>query len=102
MAGPRHVSVSPRAVYLTTPDAHQPGVHNEGAAKPTSVYSVVRFEQTLAVVAHLSEGIPRYWLLDSVALQMFVENEMTFGLQLAVEAKVLSDVNSTSGIQVQA
>ena len=63
---------------------------------------MVRFEQTLAVVAHLSEGIPRYWLLDSVALQMFVENEMTFGLQLAVEAKVLSDVNSTSGIQVQA
>ena len=54
------------------------------------------------VDAHLSEGIPRYWLLDSVALQMFVENEMTFGLQLAVEAKVLSDVNSTSGIQVQA
>ena len=63
---------------------------------------MVRFEQTLAVVAHLSEGIPRYWLLDSVALQMFVENEMTFGLQLAVEAKVLSDVNATSGIQVQA
>ena len=62
---------------------------------------MVRFEQTLAVVAHLSEGILR-WLLDSVALQMFVENEMTFGLQLAVEAKVLSDVNATSGIQVQA
>ena len=62
----------------------------------------MRFEQTLAVVAHLSEGIPRYWLLDSVALQMFVDNELTFGLQLAVEAKVLTDVNATSGIQTQA
>ena len=49
---------------------------------------MVRFEQTLAVVAHLSDGIPRYWLLDSVALQQFVDNELTFGLQLAVEAKV--------------
>lgn len=63
----------------------------EGAAKPTSVYSVVRVEQSLVVVAHLSEGIPRYWLLDNSALQTFVEAEMTFGLQLAVEAKALRD-----------
>ena len=33
---------------------------------------------------------------------MFVENELTFGLQVAVEAKVLTDVNATSGIQTQA
>ena len=31
--------------------------------------SVTRIEQSLAVVAHLSEGIPRYWLLDSSALE---------------------------------
>ena len=74
----------------------------EGATKPTSVYAVTRIEQSLAVVAHLSEGIPRYWLLDNVALEMFVENELTFGLQVAVEAKVLTDVNATSGIQTQA
>ena len=74
----------------------------EGATKPTSVYSVTRIEQSLAVVAHLSEGIPRYWLLDNGALEMFVENELTFGLQVAVEAKVLTDVNATSGIQTQA
>ena len=53
------------------------------------------------MVAHLSEGIPRYWLLDSSALETFVENELPFGLQLAVEAKVLADVNATSGIQTQ-
>ena len=40
----------------------------KGAVKPTSILSVTRIEQSLAVVAHLSEGIPRYWLLDSVAL----------------------------------
>ena len=33
----------------------------EGAVKPTSVYSVVRVENKLEVVAHLSEGMPRYW-----------------------------------------
>ena len=52
----------------------------EGATEPTSVYSVTRMEQSLDVVAHLSEGILRYWLLDSVALEQFVDNEMTFGL----------------------
>jgi hypothetical protein len=40
----------------------------EGAAKPTSVYSVVRVENSLQVIAHLSEGIPRYWLLDNQPL----------------------------------
>jgi hypothetical protein len=74
----------------------------EGAMKPTSVYSVVRVEQSLVVVAHLSEGIPRYWLLDSTAREQFVDNEHRFGLGLTVEAKVLSDINGTSGIQTQA
>ena len=74
----------------------------EGAVKPTSVYSVVRVEDKLVVVAHLSEGIPRYWLLDNTALETFVDNELQYGLQTAVEAKVLADVNGTSGIQTQA
>ena len=53
------------------------------------------------VDGHLSEGIPRYWLLDNSALETFVDNELRFGLQLAVEAKLLTDVNGTSGIQTQ-
>ena len=74
----------------------------EGATKPTSVYSVVRVEDKLVVVAHLSEGIPRFWLIDQVSLDTFVSNELDYGLRLAVEAKVLADVNGTSGIQTQA
>ena len=61
-----------------------------------------RVEQSLVVVAHLPEGIPRFWLLDNNALETFVEDELQYGLQLAVEAKVLTDVNATSGIQTQA
>ena len=73
----------------------------EGATTPSSIYSVTRIEGALVVVAHLSEGIPRFGLLDNSALETFVENELQYGLQVAVEAKVLADVNGTSGIQTQ-
>jgi Phage capsid family len=70
--------------------------------KPTSVYTVTEVANTLAVIAHLSEGIPRHWLLDNASLEAFLDNELRYGLQGAVEAKVLADVNGTSGIQTQA
>ena len=73
----------------------------EGAVKPTSVYTVNKIPNSLVVVAHLSEGIPRFWSIDQVSLETFVSNELEYGLQLAVEAKVLADVNGTSGIQTQ-
>ena len=40
--------------------------------KPTSVYTVVKVPNSLVVVAHLSEGIPRFWLIDQVSLETFV------------------------------
>ena len=39
--------------------------------------------------------------MDNNALETFVEDELTYGLQAAVEAKILTDVNGTSGIQTQ-
>jgi HK97 family phage major capsid protein len=72
-----------------------------GTTKPTSVLGLTRVEQTLAVVAHLSEGVPRYWFLDNGSLETFVNSELEFGLRAAVEAKVIADVNDTSGIQSQ-
>ena len=59
-------------------------------------------EASLAVVAHLSEGIPRYWLLDVASLQQFIDTALRFGLGVAVEAKIVADINATSGIQTQA
>lgn len=73
----------------------------EGAVKPTSVLGLTRVEQTLTVIAHLSEGIPRYWLLDTAALEQFIDSELTYGLARAVEAKILADINAASGIQAQ-
>ena len=54
------------------------------------------------MIAHLSEGIPRHWLIDNSSLESFLANELEYGLQTAVEAKVLADVNGTVGIQTQA
>ena len=42
-----------------------------------------------------SRSINRIWL-------RFLDGELRYGLQTAVEAKVLADVNGTSGIQTQA
>jgi hypothetical protein len=63
---------------------------------------VTRVEASLVVIAHLSEGISRHWLIDSTALEAFIRNELKYGLAAAVEAKMLADVNGTSGIQAQA
>ena len=74
----------------------------EGAVKPTSVIGVTRVEQSLQVVAHLSEGIPRFWLVDNAAVEAFVDAELRYGLGVALEAKIIADIAATSGIQSQA
>jgi HK97 family phage major capsid protein len=74
----------------------------EGAVKPTSVYSLNEVDGSLAVIAHLSEAMPRYWLVDNDSVQQWLTNELIYGLQLAIEAKALADVNGTSGLQTQA
>ena len=71
----------------------------EGQTKPTSVYSVVLVEDSLDVVAHLSEAVPRFWMADSPALQGWLSSELAYGLALAVEAKAIAEIAGTSGIQ---
>ncbi len=63
---------------------------------------MTRIENSLVVIAHLSEGIPRHWLLDNTSLEAFLSSELEFGLAQAVETKALADINGTSGIQTQA
>lgn len=74
----------------------------ENAVKPTSVFSLERVDSNLVVVAHLSELIPRYYLIDAPAVATWLEGELGFGLAVGVEAKVLADINAQSGIQTQA
>ena len=55
---------------------------------------MTRIENSLVVVAHLSEGIPRHWLLDNTASRRS-SAELEYGLAEAVETKVLADINGT-------
>jgi HK97 family phage major capsid protein len=94
---------TPELSYLRqTTRTNNAAVAAPGTQKATSVYSVTKITNSLAVIAHLSEGIPRHWLIDNSSLEAFLDNELRYGLQVAVEAKVLTDVNGTSGIQIQA
>lgn len=94
---------SPLYAYLAqTTRTNNAAVVVDGADKPTSVYGVTRVEKSLSVIAHLSEGIPHYWLSDNDTLLGFIQAEMNYGLRWAVEEKVLADINATSGIVLQA
>jgi HK97 family phage major capsid protein len=93
---------TPEFSYLrATTRTNLAAVVAEGGTKPTSTYSVVRIEDSLKIVAHLSEGIPRFWLLDNDALVTFIDAELRYGLQVAIENKVLADVNAVSGLVLQ-
>lgn len=94
---------SPEYAYMQqTTRTNNAAVWDGTSAKPTSVYGVTKVAKELSVIAHLSEGIQHYWLSDNPTLLSFVSNELQYGLSRAVETKVLSDINGTSGIVTQA
>lgn len=82
-----------------------------GDLKPTSEYGVTSIDGKLEVIAHVAEPTPEYWLEDLQSLGSFVETELMYGLDRAVEAQVLggdgvgpnlTGVLNQSGVQVQA
>lgn len=60
----------------------------DGATKPTSVFTVAEVEDTVQVIAHLSEAIPERYLADHAQLGRFLEQEMRAGVMQALEAQV--------------
>ncbi|OZD43520.1 phage major capsid protein [Rhodococcus sp. 06-1477-1A] len=82
-----------------------------GQLKPESKYGLTSIDGKLTVIAHLSEPTPEYWLLDNQSLQGFVQTEMQYGLERAVEGQViggdgtgenLTGILETSGVLTQA
>jgi HK97 family phage major capsid protein len=82
-----------------------------GDLKPTSEYGLTSIDGKLEVIAHVAEPVHEYWLEDMQNLGTFVENEMMYGLDRAVEAQVLggdgvgpnlTGLLNTSGVQLQA
>ncbi|WP_185973096.1 phage major capsid protein [Aeromicrobium piscarium] len=89
---------------------NQAAIVPAGEAKPTSIYSAGPKQGSLQVFAHMSEPIDQYLLSDVSTLSNFLQAEMLYGLQVAVEDEVLNGDGSaghltgllqTSGIQVQ-
>lgn len=83
---------SPVYRYLrqVAPRTNNAAVVAPGAEKPTSPVSLESVEGSLVVVAHLSEGIDKYALLDVRNLQTFVEAELRFGLATKMEDLVIN------------
>lgn len=82
-----------------------------GAVKPTSAVGVETIQNSVSVVAHLSEPIDKFVMADAPQLQRFVADEMLYGLDLAIQAQALSGngtppnqrgILNTSGVQLQA
>lgn len=82
-----------------------------GDTKPTSTMTVESVDRSLKVFAHLSEPVDKYLLLDNDALTSFIQQQLLWGLSLALEEEVLSGdgtdkhlqgILSTTGVQQQA
>lgn len=103
---------SPRYQYLRqTARTNNAAPVASGGLKPTSALGLTRISADLAVVAHLSEAIDKYWIEDSAALQQFVGDELLYGLSQALEGQLLNGsgiaptmagILNTSGILTQA
>lgn len=62
----------------------------DGALKPTSVFTAAEVEDRYRVIAHLSEPTPIRYFTDYSLLEDFLRAEMEYGLELALEAQVVS------------
>lgn len=62
------------------------------ALKPTSVYSLLRVDDTTKVVAHMTEPIVRQDLDDSAVLRQFLNDELKLGLDLVTDARIVAAI----------
>ena len=82
-----------------------------GEVKPTSAVGTQTIDNTVSVVAHLSEALDKFVLSDAPQLQRFVADELLYGLDVAIQAQALNGsgtapnqtgILNTSGVSVQA
>ena len=70
----------------------------KGSRKPTSIYTVERVDDHTKTIAHLSQPVPRQDLDDAALLARFLDDELTYGLRLAVDAQILSGDGTSDGM----
>jgi len=61
-----------------------------GATKPTTVLTLIEQTGQLSILAHISEALDNYALLDNDALRDFVSSELQYGLYAALESQLIN------------
>ena len=74
----------------------------DGEEKPESQYELERKQASLQTIAHVSEPVSKYWLVDNERIEHFLADELEYGLRKAICEKVIADLNAASGHQTQA
>lgn len=59
-----------------------------GQKKPTSTYTLERVDDQIRTIAHLTEPIPRNWLLDAPALQQYLDSTLRAGVLYELEYQI--------------
>lgn len=67
-----------------------------GAPKPESALSFERVNQAFATLAHIIT-VPNQWLQDSAKLAQLIQDEMVYGVMLAIDAMLLGDTIDEDG-----
>ena len=67
-----------------------------GALKPESVYSLARVDSKTVVIAHVSEAIDRFMIEDAPMLQAFLNQELVYGLNKALDARVVANIRTAA------
>ncbi|MFE3109350.1 phage major capsid protein [Kitasatospora indigofera] len=84
-------NTGPRFSYLRqTTRTNNAAVVAAGAKKPTSLYTLTRFDDRVRTIAHLSEPINKFDLEDAPSLRQFLDQEMRLGLELGLEGEILN------------
>jgi HK97 family phage major capsid protein len=73
----------------------------EGALKPTSVYTMTEEEASAKTFAHMSEYVPNQLFSDSSMLMGWLQQELAYGLDLAVEADAIATIIADAGMLTQ-
>lgn len=73
----------------------------DGDLKPESNFELEEIDESVDVIAHLSNATPRHYFEDSDNVVQFVDQEMRYGVNLALDAKIVSEVFGASGLLVE-
>ncbi len=67
-----------------------------GALKPESTYTLERIDSKTVVIAHVSEPIDRYMIEDAPMLQSFLNQELQYGLNKALDARTVANIRTAA------